>query len=341
MQPAHPDDHVDRTDLAPFRERGVRRPDDASLETDRPAHLLGNSLAVMPSAPACKTAAVAKKKANVRVPGTKAAPVVPLPDPPAMESVLAAIGRGAAHYAADEALLDAQGLMYEAFDVEGAHRVALARQALAISPDCADAYLLLAEETASSIEEAFELLEQGVAAGERALGPEPFEEDVGYFWGLIETRPYMRARAALAETLWALGRREEAVEHQRELLRLNPNDNQGVRYPQAEYLLALERFEELDALLAAYEDDAAAAFAYTKALAAYRRQGDSPESRRLLADARKQNSHVPAYLSGRKRLPARLPNYVGFGDASEAVDYAVGAKRQWESVPGALAWLAV
>ena len=229
MQPAHPDDHVDRTDLAPFRERGLRRPDDASLETDRPAHLLGNSLAVMPSAPACKTAAVAKKKANVRVPGTKAAPVVPLPDPPAMESVLAAIGRGAAHYAADEALLDAQGLMYEAFDVEGAHRVALARQALAISPDCADAYLLLAEETASSIEEACELLEQGVAAGERALGPEPFEEDVGYFWGLIETRPYMRARAALAETLWALGRREEAVEHQRELLRLNPNDNQGVR----------------------------------------------------------------------------------------------------------------
>ena len=115
--------------------------------------------------------------------------------------------------------------MYEAFETQGARRVTLAHEALEISPDCADAYLLLAEEATSSLEEARELLEQGVAAGERALGPEPFEGDVGYFWGLIETRPYMRARAALAETLWALGGREEAVAHQRELLRLNPNDN--------------------------------------------------------------------------------------------------------------------
>jgi tetratricopeptide (TPR) repeat protein len=283
---------------------------------------------------------VAKKKAKGRVPGTKSEPVFPLPDRRAMEGMLAAIGRGAAHDAADEALFHAQDLMYEAFETQGARRVALAREALAISPDCADAYLLLAEETASSIEEARELLEQGVAAGERALGREPFAEDVGHFWGLIETRPYMRARAALAETLWALGRREEAVEHQRELLRLNPNDNQGVRYRQAEYLLALERYDELDELFAAYEDDAAAAFAYTKALAAFRRQGDTPQARQLLAEARVENPHVPAYLSGRKRLPARLPSYIGFGDASEAVDYAAGAKGQWEDVPGALAWLA-
>lgn len=257
-----------------------------------------------------------------------------------MEGVVAAIGRGAAHYAANETLFYAQDMMYEAFEAQGARRVALAHEALAISPDCADAYLLLAEETAASSDKARELLEQGVAAGERALGPERFAEDVGHFWGLIETRPYMRARAALAEALWALGRHEEAVDHQRELLRLNPNDNQGIRYRQAEYLLALERYDELDELFAAYEDDAAAAFIYTKALAAFRRQGDSPESQALLAEARKQNPHVPSYLAGRKRLPARLPDYVGFGDASEAIDYAVGAKAQWQRVPGALTWLA-
>ena len=257
-----------------------------------------------------------------------------------MEGILAAIGRDPAAFAAEEALFDAQDLMYEAFEAQGARRVALAQEALAISPDCADAYVLLAEETASSLGEARRLLEQGVAAGERALGPEPFEEDVGHFWGLFETRPYMRARAALAETLWALELFEEAVEHQRELLRLNPNDDQGIRYRQAEYLLALEHYEELDELFATYEDDDAAAFVFTKALAAFRRQGDSPEARRLLAEAREQNPHVPDYLSGRKRLPASLPSFIGFGDVSEAVDYTAGAKRQWEDVPGALAWLA-
>jgi tetratricopeptide (TPR) repeat protein len=267
------------------------------------------------------------------------APVIPVPDPRSMESALAAIGRGAAHYASDEALFQAQDLMYEAFEAQGARRVALAREALAISPDCADAYLLLAEETASSAEEARELLEQGLAAGERALGPEPFEEDVGHFWGILETRPYMRARAALAETLWALDRREEAVQHQRELLRLNPNDNQGIRYRQAEWLLWQEGYDELDELFAAYEDDAAAAFAFTRALATFRREGDSADARRLLKEARKVNPHVPAYLSGHKKLPKRLPDYVGFGDEGEAVDYAYGAAASWAVVPGALAWL--
>ena len=97
--------------------------------------------------------------------------------------------------------------------------------------------------------------------------------------------------------------------------------------------------EELDELFAAYEDDDAAAFGYTKALAAFRRHGDSAQARRLLAEARELNPHVPAYLSGRKRLPVRLPDYVGFGDANEAVDYAASAKALWASVPGALAWL--
>jgi tetratricopeptide (TPR) repeat protein len=143
----------------------------------------------------------------------------------------------AEHDGADEALFEAQELMYEAFEARGPRCVALALQALVISPNCADAYVLLADETASSNEEARALLEEGVAAGERALGPQPFEEDVGYFWGILETRPYMRARAALAETLWALDRREEAVEHHRELLRLNPNDNQGLRDRQAGWLL--------------------------------------------------------------------------------------------------------
>lgn len=80
-------------------------------------------------------------------------------------------------------------------------------------------------------------------------------------------------------------------------------------------------------------------FSYTKALAAFRRNGASAQASRLLAAAREHNPHVPAYLSGRKRLPARLPDYIGLGDASEAVDYAASAHALWESVPGALAWL--
>jgi tetratricopeptide (TPR) repeat protein len=233
----------------------------------------------------------------------------------------------------------AEDLVYEAWEATGPRRAVLAREALALWPDCADAYVLLAQ-AASSLEEARELLERGVAAGGRAVGRRVFVEDAGDFWLIFETRPYMRARAALAATLWRLGRREEAVGHQRELLRLNPRDNQGLRYRQANWLLALESYDELGELFAAHAGDGhAPGFTYTKALAAFAREGAGVQAGALLDQARGLNPHIPSYLTGRKKLPSKRPAYTVFGEDSEAVDYAAGAGELWGSVPGALAWL--
>jgi tetratricopeptide (TPR) repeat protein len=66
--------------------------------------------------------------------------------------------------------------------------------------------------------------------GELALGPEGFKEYDGHFWGFLETRPYMRARHGLALALLKLGEEEEAMKHFRAMLKLNPGDNQGIRY---------------------------------------------------------------------------------------------------------------
>jgi len=233
----------------------------------------------------------------------------------------------------------AEDLIYEACDVTGPRRAKLAREALELWPDCADAYVLLAQ-TASGLERARGLLEEGVAAGARAVGRRVFEEDAGEFWLIFETRPYMRARASLAAVLWRLGRREEAVAHQRELLRLNPNDNQGLRYRQANWLLELRSYDELDRLFADHAGDGhAPGFTYTKALAAFARHGDGAQAQELLAEARSLNPHIPAYLTGHKRLPEPRPEYTVFGDESEAIDYASGAGGLWAGVPGALAWL--
>src|SRR5262249_8050642 len=133
------------------------------------------------------------------------------------------------HADQDTPLRKAQALLYRAFEEPDAERrVQLAKDALALCPDCADAHVLLAEH-APGRKEALRLYEQGVAAGERALGTEAFERDAGHFWGVLETRPYMRARLGLAHALWTAGRRDEAVRHLQDMLRLNPGDNQGVR----------------------------------------------------------------------------------------------------------------
>lgn len=60
-----------------------------------------------------------------------------------------------------------------------------------------------------------------------------FETHVGHFWGILETRPYMRARYALAGQHLAdmntLDGVQEALDHLRDMLRLCRGDNMGVR----------------------------------------------------------------------------------------------------------------
>jgi tetratricopeptide (TPR) repeat protein len=264
----------------------------------------------------------------------------PLPDRRAIEGVMQQFVAGLqGQVDQDTPLAKAQALIYRAFeepDEQG--RVQLANDALGICPDCADAHVLLAEH-ATSRKEARRLYEQGVAAGERALGAEAFEQDVGHFWGILETRPYMRARLGLAHSLWTTGRRDEAVQHLHDMLRLNPGDNQGVRYTLAGFLLFLDRDDDLSRLLQQYPDEASAAWAYNKALLAFRQHGDTPDARQLLKQAKKTNKHVPAYLLGEKHPPSQQPAYYSPGAESEALDYIGSFLAAWKGTPGAFAWL--
>jgi tetratricopeptide (TPR) repeat protein len=261
------------------------------------------------------------------------------PPPPEWRAIEGRMWQGAGGLADDDTPPGrAQELVYQAFESdEPEERLRLARQALEIWPDCADAYALLAEQ-APTRKAALGLYEQGVAAGERALGEETFRDQVGHFWLMLETRPYMRARQGLADSLWMAGRRDEAVAHLRDMIRLNPNDNQGLRYTLAAWLLLMDRDEDLRRLLDQY-GEGSASWLYTKALLAFREQGDTPEARAVLKAAKKANKHVPGYLLGRESVPFESPPYYGMGDDSEAIVYAESFLGSWRATPGAIDWL--
>jgi tetratricopeptide (TPR) repeat protein len=242
--------------------------------------------------------------------------------------------------AKQSAIDQAQELMYDAWDAPDKRtRVRLARKALEISLDCADAYVLLALDSAKSHAEAMALYKAGVEAGERAIGKAMFKKEAGRFWGILETRPYMRALVGLANSLREVGKLDEAVEHYRDMIMLNPNDNQGIRYILLPCLVVLDRVKEAKDLLKQYNDDASAAWAYSRALLNYRKSGDSPVADKSLAAAIKQNGHVVKYLLGYRKVPKRLPDYYGFGDENEAIIYAHGNMAAWEASPGAVEWL--
>ncbi|ULO06927.1 SEC-C domain-containing protein [Paenibacillus sp. 19GGS1-52] len=218
-------------------------------------------------------------------------------------------------------------------------RIQLAEAALEAYPDSPDAYLLLAEESDNE-HEARTFLRAGIAAGERELGELFFAENKGHFWGLYETRSYIRICKSYAESCWFGGNAEEAATTLENILVLNSEDNTGARYLLAAVYLYGNKLAEAERVLNQYgKDDAAAAFAYDRIVLEYKKNGITSQLKMLYRVARNVNKHVPEYLLGVKRLPHNLPDYVGMGDNNEAIEYVIMHSRLWASVPDLLKWL--
>ncbi|MBU0512871.1 MAG: hypothetical protein KKD28_14710 [Chloroflexi bacterium] len=217
-------------------------------------------------------------------------------------------------------------------------RKGVAQTALDISPDAVDAYLLLAHD-APSWEEAMDLENQALAAAERIMGPEYSTKYEDHFWGAAITRPYMRTRFALGYALWRQGARAEAAKHFQDLLRLNPNDNQGARYILAAILLEENRNGEAHRVMAKHSDDPLCYGRYIRALLQFRRKGDRPAARDLLGQALRRTPLVPDYLLGKQKIDSWELERVIMGEESEAIEYVHLYKEAWNMTEGAMEWL--
>lgn len=233
----------------------------------------------------------------------------------------------------------AQALIDQAWEARTQRQAAaLARRALEIFPDCADAYNVLAGAEARSAEDALVLYEHGVDAGRRSLGNAFFDEHRGHFWGMIETRPYLRARRGLADCLWALGRKRESITHCEALLELSPDDNQGIRHGLLSRYLALGNDMGAARLFRDYPHDASAAFLWSRVLLDLRR-GDQVAATEHLVLAMHGNPHVAGFFAGKRKPPARLPAHYSPGDRNEAALYIANFAEAWLASADAMDWL--
>ena len=234
----------------------------------------------------------------------------------------------------------AEALMAAAHEARGRREVQLARRAVQLDPDSVPALMFLAQ-LAGDPDRALPLYQRATEAAQRKLGPEMFQNAAGHFWLIDETRPYMRARHMWAMSLLNSGEYEQAIPHFRDLLRLNPNDNQGLRYTLAEALLAAGKWDELDELLnkSHFADDATPQWLFTRALLEYRYSGDSPQARQKLLAAHESNPHVIPLLIGRKRMPFSPPSAFTPGSEEEAIDVVTDIRDGWAEAAGAIEWL--
>jgi tetratricopeptide (TPR) repeat protein len=148
----------------------------------------------------------------------------------------------------------------------------------------------------------------------------------------------MRALMGLAGALARAGDIGGAISNYQELLRLNPNDNQGVRYVLLPMLIQNDQ-DQAEALLAKYPADVAAAWLYSGALLTFRRQGDSAHACEQLHKAFEQNRHVPEYLLDPDSADGFWPDSYAIGSDEEAIIAADECLCAWDATPGALVWL--
>ncbi len=250
-------------------------------------------------------------------------------------SRVAAVGAGRILSQSNAKLLVAEALTTK--DVAKKH--SRAREALRISSDCAEASMVLAllkSDRAARIE----MLQKALHKAELQIDESKFCEPDGYFWQLLVTRPYMRCRYALTKELWDGGDHQEAVNHMKELLRLNPYDNQGLRYHLLNWLIECDMNDsEGDDYFGYYESDKAAFIKYACALQQFVRTGSTAGSNHALHEAVSANQFVPLILCGRVKFPKLSCTRVQRETPQEAIAYASIGGNAWRKQSGALEWL--
>lgn len=89
-----------------------------------------------------------------------------------------------------------------------------------------------------------------------------FDSSFDVAWGYVPNRPYLRALFAYGVWEFELGNFEAALDQFQQLMELNPNDNQGVRYLLVSTMLHLGSPEEADKILTLYPDPDDATYEY-------------------------------------------------------------------------------
>lgn len=175
-----------------------------------------------------------------------------------------------------------------------------AKKALKLDRDLVDARLLILqfEDDLESVKKQLEDLIKGETKRLEKEGY--FTDDVGSFWGIIETRPYMRARDAYIEVLVEMGKVKKAVSECEDIIRLNENDNMGVRYQLMALYAYLEDADAAKGLYSKFKDDSYSML-FPMAVMHYK-MDDLGKAGSTLKKIIKNNEDYRNYLSGELTL---------------------------------------
>ena len=210
-----------------------------------------------------------------------------------------------------------------ATDIESANKYL--DKAIELNPDNFDAWISkirLRTDVFDKLKDLDILLEKE----EEKLRKEGFFQDIGYFWGMFETRPYMRGLALKCETLESLCRITEAIQVAETMIKLCTNDNLGVRYHLISYYAIQGNLKKALQLRKKYKNERSLGFYLPLALC-YFRLGMYDECKSTLLEAQDANRYVIRMLKRKNILDTEPEEFYSPGKESEVL-MAVDVNRE-------------
>lgn len=196
-----------------------------------------------------------------------------------------------------------------------------AKKAYDMCSDCFDAILLQVHLEDNPLKR-WDLLDNGLEFEKERLQREGYfkKENIGKFYGLFETRPYIRGLYTKALCLIFDGKRKRAQDICKEILELNKNDNTGARY----LLMALYAyFEEEKDMLKLYKKYPEEALEMLFPLfIIYYKKGNDKKAKEYLDRINKANPDFIKMFKGTIKQNENVPyGCYSKGDSSEVIMY--------------------
>lgn len=214
-------------------------------------------------------------------------------------------------------------LLEEAMEEEDDKKAkALAKKALKLDPNNADVklFLLNFEDENGKIKK----YDKIILETEDYLRKKGFfdRDNIGEFYMLFETRPYMRVLFSKASFLLERGMIESAREVLEKIINFNENDNLGARYLLAGVYAYFEDKDELNKLTKKYSNDFGIEFDLAKMILAYKEDNET-KALRCLKNIDKKNHNFIKVMTGKVNEKELFENmnlgYYSPGDLSEVL----------------------
>lgn len=197
----------------------------------------------------------------------------------------------------------------------------LAKEAYKLCPECLDAILFQANLEEDSLKRD-EIINEGIKREEKRLKKEKYfdKENIGHFYGIFETRPYIRGLYDQANYFLFDGKIKQARDICKEILKLNENDNMGVRYLLMAIYAYLEEEKDMLKLYDKYKEENLEMLFPIFTL--YYKLGDTKKADIYLKRINEANQNFIKFVKGNITLNKEIPQgYYQEGDASEVIMY--------------------